>query len=403
VRAPSLRSLQFYNFLVGMGCMLCAMTATAQWNLSGWSERHIGLSMTLVTVAYALLVLIGGRLSDSWGRGRTALTGAAICASGCAVAMVAPGPWTALLAAALAFAGAALFFPGNVGLFSDAVSNNNDADLPLHVKISRYNLGWAGGNLGAFIGFSLLAHQPPRLGFTVACVLFVFVAASLLRWVRIAPQPPKAAGDRSPHPALARLTLSSRLALMLACTVTMAQISLLQVALRGLNMPSEQAQQWAGITLVTYSTCYVIMFMVLGMWSGWVLKPWRMWMLQVPLVIGAAGLLTLGLMPSSVQPWTLALCGGCFGLAFGPCYTSSIYYSMRLPDGAGRAVALHETFLGIGNTAGPLLGGFFLDRWLAYGAGTGLAGLGIFTVVGAVLVLGVQAALIPGATRLGAR
>jgi predicted MFS family arabinose efflux permease len=104
-----------------------------------------------------------------------------------------------------------------------------------------------------------------------------------------------------------------------------------------------------------------------------------------------------------IHPWSLALCGACLGSAFGPCYTASIYYSARLPEGAAHAVAWHETFLGIGNTAGPLLGGFFLDRWLALGAGNGLAGLGVFAVIGVVIVLGLQAAMIPAATRLGAR
>jgi MFS family permease len=402
VHAPSLRSLQAYNLLTGLGIMLSAMTATAQWNLAGWSERGIGMAMTGVNIAYAVLVLGGGRLSDGWGRGRTAVAGAAISMLGCAVAAAAPGPWTALAAAVLAFAGSALFFPANVGLFSDAVGDRGQANLPLHQKVSRYNLGWACGNLGGFIGYSLLAHRPPAMGFALAFGLFSFVAASMVRWIRLPPRPPAAAGDRAPHPALARLTLMGRVALMVACMVTMAQISMLQVVLRGLGLAAEQAQRWAGITLVSYASCYVLMFAVLGFWSGWVLKPWRLWWLQAPFLLGAGGFLLLGI-GGGAQPWSLALCGACLGLAFGPCYTASIFYSMRLPHGAGRAVALHETFLGVGNTAGPLLGGLFLDRWLAAGAGNGLTGLGAFAAIGVLVVLGFQAALIPAATRLGAR
>lgn len=402
VSAPSLRSLQAYNLLTGLGVILSAMTATAQWNSAGWSERSIGLAMTAVNVAYAALVFLGGRLSDGWGRGRTALTGTLISASGCVVATFAPDPWTALVAAVLACGGSALFFPGNVGLFSDAVSSGTNVHLPLHVKVSRYNFGWGCGNLGGFLGYSLLAHFPPALGFAVSFGLFAFVAASLIRWVRVPPRPPVAEGDRAPHPALARLTLMGRLALLVACIVTMTQISLLQAVLRGQGLPAEQAQSWAGITLVSYAVCYVTMFALLGLWSGWVLKPWRMWWMQVSFLLGGGGFVLLGVV-GGVQPWNLALCGASLGLAFAPCYTASIYYSMRLPHGTGRAVALHETFLGIGNTTGPLLGGFFLDRWLVLDCGNSMLGFGVFIAVGVLVVLGLQAAMIPAATRLGAR
>lgn len=402
VHAPSIRSLQLYNLLCGLGIMLSAMTATAQWNAAGWSERRIGMAMTGVTIGYAVLVLLGGRLSDTWGRGRTAAMGGCIMTVGCALAATMPGPWMALAAAVLAFSGSAFFFPGNAGLFSDAVTPGEQRQLPLHQKVSGYNLGWASGNLGGFIGYSLLAERPPALGFAICTGLFLVLTVSMLRWLHVPPRPPQAEGDRASHPALARLTLMARCAALVVCTVTMAQIALLQVALRGMEVPSETAQRWAGVTLVTYASCYVTLFVLLGRWSGWVLKPWRMWWLQTPFVIGSAGFLVLGLL-GTVSPWSLALCGGCLGLAFGPCYTASIYYSMRLPDGAGRATALHEMCIGIGNVGGPLLGGLFIDRWLALGFGNGLAGLGCFALIGAVIALGLQAAMIPAASRLGAR
>jgi MFS family permease len=402
VPAPSLRSLQAYNLLTGLGILLSIMTATAEWNRAGWSERSIGIAMTVVNISYALLVFLGGRMSDGWGRGKTAVVGSAISASGCIVALVLPGPWTALSAAVMACGGSALFFPGNAGLFSDAVGEGRQASLPLHVKVSRYNLGWSCGNLGGFIGFSLLAHRPATLGFAIALGLFAFVTACMFRWIHLAPHPPVAEGDRAPHPALSRLTLMGRSGLLIICVITMAQIGLLQVVLRGMDVPVETAQRWAGLTLVTYASCYVAMFLLFGIWGGWVLKPWRLWFLQLPLLAGATGYVAMG-MCGEVRLWGLMLCGACCGVAFGAYYTASIYYSMRLPYGAARAMALHETFLGVGNTAGPLLGGLFLDRWLAGGYGSSLFGFGAFAMIGVVLVFGLQLALIPGAVRSGAR
>ena len=91
------------------------------------------------------------------------------------------------------------------------------------------------------------------------------------------------------------------------------------------------------------------------------------------------------------------------GSAFGAAYTASIYYSLRLPHGAGRAAALHETFLGLGNTVGPALGGIALWWWSGLHLANGLVGLGLFMTVLALIGLGLQVLMIPGAVRLGAR
>ncbi|MBA3685784.1 MAG: MFS transporter [Planctomycetes bacterium] len=400
MRPPPLALLQWSNLLVGCGSFLTAMVSNGLWTSVGWSFWSIGLAMTIGSLCYAGCVIIGGRLADHWGRARTALLGAAIGALGCALAVAAPGPSVALVATMLAFAGPALFFPGCAGLFSDAEGASGAAPVPLHVKVSKYNLGWSAGNFCGFAGFALLAQADVRIGFAVAGAAFLAVIALLWHWRSLPPRPPAPAGDRAPHPALPRLTMTARVALLLCCMLSMGMISAISRALAG--TAGDDARGWAGLTLACYSGGYVITFMVFGHWAGWVLRPWRMWTLQIAFLVGALGICALAL-GAMVTPTLLAACGALIGVGFASCYTTSIYYSLRLPDGVGRAAGLHETFIGVGNTLGPLVSGLALSGWSMWAVGSDLLGLGCYLVAAAVICLGVQAVLIPAAVRLGAR
>lgn len=398
---PSILLLQGFNFLIGFGSFLVAMTAVSAWNRATWTPDAIGLATTLGMLCYAAMVYGGGRLSDGWGRARTAACGAGLAAIGSAVASLAPSATTALIASMAGFAGSALFFPGNVGLFSDAQAQQGRPTLPLHVKISRYNLGWSLGNLFGFIGYANLDEQPVEVGFMIATAAFLVTALWMCRWLRLPPTPPQPEGDRAPHPALPRLILIGRTALLIACVLTMAQIFLLQNALQSDGLDKATAQAWAGRTLIAYSTCYVAMFMIFGWWSNWILRPWRLAVLQGFFVLGSVGYLVFG-MAGSLTPLTLAFCGGCLGIGFASAYVSSIYYSLRLPHGAARAASLHETFLGIGNTGGPVVGGWILGGWLAYSGQPAVAGLGAWMLVIAIVLMLWQIAMVPAAVRAGA-
>jgi predicted MFS family arabinose efflux permease len=398
MQPPAILTLQLLNACIGAGQYLCFATATGMWTTGGWTPWQVGLAMTAANLAYAAVVAQGGRLSDAWGRARTAILGASICACGAALALIADTAWSALAAAILGCAGSAFFFPGNVGLFSDARTADGASSLPLHVKVSRYNLGWSGGNI---VGFGLawaLSSLPSRVGWSLYLLAAVLAAVVLWRWRSLPPQPPRADGDRSPHPALNRLIWMGRGALLVYCLLGMAFISLLTRALRSEGMEATAAQAASTAALFSYAVGYFATFVVLGLWSGWVLRPWRLLALQVPVALAALAVLWLGL-GATVQPLALSAAALLLGVGFAATYTGSIYYSMRLPEGAARAAALHETALGIGSTAGPLLCGVFMSL-AADGA---LAALGIWMVLISALVLAMQALAIPGAVRLGAR
>jgi predicted MFS family arabinose efflux permease len=398
MRPPAILTLQLLNACIGAGQYLAFATATGMWTADGWTPWQVGLAMTAANLAYAAVVAQGGRLSDAWGRARTAILGASICACGAALALIADAAWSALAAAILGCAGSAFFFPGNVGLFSDARTADGASSLPLHVKVSRYNLGWSGGNI---VGFGLawaLSSLPSRVGWSLYLLAALVAAVVLWRWRSLPPQPPRADGDRSPHPALNRLIWMGRGALLVYCLLGMAFISLLTRALKSEGMDATAAQAASTAALFCYAIGYFATFLVLGLWSGWVLRPWRLLALQVPVALAALAVLWLGL-GATVQPLALSAAALLLGVGFAATYTGSIYYSMRLPEGAARAAALHETALGIGSTAGPLLCGAFMSL-AADGA---LAALGIWMVLVSAVVLAMQALAIPGAARLGAR
>ena len=393
MRPPPILLLQFLNVCAGGGTYLMVCSGQASWSSSHWSAAWVAGAMIATNLCYAAVVGQGGKLSDRWGRARTAILGSCICVLAGLIGLVCYGPWAAVAASMIGFLGTAFFFPGNAGLFSDSGSADGES-VPLHTKVSRYNLGWSFGNLVGFgIGFGLSSH--PQWGYAVAAAMFLTITVILWRWRSLPPQPPAASGDRADHPALPRLILLGRVGVLLFCLLGMSVISLLETALTSLVSP-ERAHVLATGALTAYALGYVLMFGLLGQWSGWVMRPWRLTMLMLALPLAAAGMWWVGRggIPTMAM---LVPCTFLLGLAYGAAYTASLYYSLRLPHGAARAASIHETFLGVGSMTGPLLcAGFLALR-------PGLDGLGTYLLIGAAVVLAWQALMVPGAVARGAR
>lgn len=406
VTPPPLFLLQLCNALISVGSILALMLATVRLTAWEWPAWQIGLVTTLANLCYGGLVFIGGRLADHWGRARSGILGASIGFVGAVAAIIDAGPVGALAAAMCGMAGAAMFFPGSAGLFSDAASAAGGEPPALHRKVRRYNLGWAAGNLASFVGVGLLAGQSRELSYTITALSFIIVGALLWRWRNLKPLPPAPSGDRSPHPALPNLIVMYRLNLFIGCILGMALMTQVTKGflfnLGGddpelIKQYASTAAQYASAALAGYSGCYILMFLLLGQWTGWILKPHILGLCQSGFLLGAAGLLVLD-GRGEYPLLAVAVCGGLIGSGYGAAYVGSIYYSLRLPEGVGRAAGWHETFIGMGNTLGPLLAGLFMSFVCR-----GLTGLGIFLLIAAAAMIVIQCALIPGARRLGAR
>ena len=385
---PSILLLQVLNLCIGGASYLMIASSAGVWSHGTWREAEVGMAMFLANLAYASSVSLFGGIADRWGRTKIAILGAGVVGGAAVIGFVGT-PLAAAIATILGFLGCAMFFPGNAGLFSDAKGPVEGASVPLHVKVSRYNLGWSLGNVVGFGGAFLLADQPSWVAFAVALGLSLVPIAVLARWWSLPPRPPAPEGDRAPHPALPLLTRMGRISLLLYALVGMSVISLLETTLARMPGVSEP-HRLATATLAAYAVGYVLMFAMLGSWSGWVLRPLRLLALQGFLPLAALILLVL----SEPGLGSMVGIGLLLGFAYGAVYTGSIYYSLRLPEGAAQAASLHETFLGVGSTVGPLVAMGALAWWATTGHPS-LVGLGLYMALGAVVLFAWQASQIP--------
>ncbi len=398
ITPPGIARLRALNTLVGGATYLAVSMASASFLAAGWSFERIGLCIAIANVFYSVLVKVGGRLSDRWGRARTAILGGVLGVAGCVIPLVLAGPWPTTAALFVVFAAGAIFFPGNVGLFSDAAPLPGHESAPLHRTVSAYNVGWSLGNLGGFITGWLVPGDSARLGFVLALVAFAVIAPALWRWRSLPPSPPRAEGDRAPHPALSRLTLLGRAGLLIHCMGGMAVIGLGERAIKaswnGLDVnASHLLISWL---LGSYALGYLVTFWLLGRWSGWVMHPLRLFALTaIGLPASAAVLLVAGQTAQPVIIW-LVLAGLVLGLSFAGVYTASIYYSLRVPVGAAAAAAWHEASLGIGSVLGPVIAGVALTAWEVNPWGRGLCGLGWWLLIVFAAIALLQLVLLPG-------
>jgi MFS family permease len=400
-RAPSILLLQACIFQVAFALHLTLSLAARWWGGERWTANAVGFGMMGAMACYVASTVLGGRLADRWGRARTAVLGNGLSLAGCALALAAlsagSGAGVAMAATCLIVAGCSMFFPGCAGLFSDAEAAAGAMPMALHVKISRYNLGWSSG---AFVGFGaalLISTLPMTVGYLLMVAALIGSASQMRRFWSLPPRPPSAIGDRSPHPSIPWLMVMYRLNAVLGAGIGMSLIGMLDQVLRE-HLGGDEAVRVSRLMLTGYAGSYVVMFILLGMWSGWILRPWRALALQSGLVLGPALLAVLG-WAHHLHPVALAATGCIIGLSFGAAFTASLYYSLRSPDRASRAASLHEASVGTGNIVGPLIGTMAIS---AFGPTLGidrLTSLALGCTIMAFIGLALQLALIPRAMR----
>lgn len=367
--------------LAGITCAAFYATMTTSvsiWKLDGWEGWRIGTAVALANLSYAVFVAIGGRVADAWGSRKAGTTGAVLGLGGCIAATAIPTPAVALGASLVVGGAGALCFPS----IARWIAGANDR-LRLHEKVSRYNLGWAGGELAGFLSFAALAGAPRRTGFWIATLLYVVLVAGFAL-TRRKPATGRTAGTPAasplPGPLADRMALTGRLGLLLACALANGIMAQAEKSI-GMTLDDVEARRLAGVLLSSFAVCMIAVFMIASRWTGWILRPGLMLPCQGGLAVGAVGLIWSASCPTTLA---VSISGGLVGLGFGSAYTGSLYYSLRLPHGAGRAAGMHETFIGVGNTIGPVVCGLMLDASIG---GGGLASVGAC----ALLIAGVSA------------
>ncbi len=390
-RTPRLAELLLGNLCIGAGALTTLSSANSTFAAAKWTSTETGWVVMAQNLAYLVCVGIGGRLADRWGRARTAVVGASLAALGAALAMTGSAAATAA-GVIVVFGGISMFFPGNAGLISDAGSATGSGPAaPLHVKVSRYNLGWSAGNLTGFaiaLGMAL-AGYPLACSFAIAAALFAAMALRYLPWWNLPTRPPPPEGDRAPVPEGQAFTFLGRTSLALYACASIVLLGLTEVVLSR-QVGAEQARSWASAMLCVYAASYLSGFVVLGWWSGWIMRPWKLTALQAGLGVLAMVCIVTGAAPS--LPWMMVGAVAA-GIGYSAAYTSSIYYSLRDPANPGAAASRHEQYLGAGSMVGPLVAPWFMG--LIGGSAPGLVGFGWYLAAVLAVLLLWQAIRIP--------
>src|SRR3954447_18804697 len=117
-------------------------------------DLHLGISglswiVNGYVLAFAVLLLTGGRLADSWGRRRAFLTGLALFTATSAMAGLAPNAGTLIAARVLQGVGAALMTPPTLAIISDVFPDERERATAIGIWASVGALAFA---LGPLIG-----------------------------------------------------------------------------------------------------------------------------------------------------------------------------------------------------------------------------------------------------------
>ncbi len=367
------------QILAGITCAAFYATMTTSvsiWKSAGWEGWMIGTAVAVSNLAYAVFVALGGRAADRWGSRKAGTAGAVFGLGGCVLGTLFPTPATAVAASLIVGAAGALCFPS----IARWIAGANDR-LRMHEKVGRYNLGWAGGELAGFLSFAALASAPRRTGFGIATILYVLLVAGFALTRR-----KKARGSVAgssvpvplPEPMASRFALTGRVGLLLTCALTNGLMAQAEKSI-GQALDDVEARRLAGVMLASFATAMIGAFIVASRWTGWILRPRIMLLCQSGLAFGALGLIGTAECPTTAA---VAASGALVGVGFGAAYTSSLYYSLRLPHGTGRAAGIHETFIGVGNTIGPIVCGVMLDARIGGGglASVGTCALGLYAI-----------------------
>ncbi len=236
----------------------------------------------------------------------------------------------------------------------------------LRRAIGVFNYTWAGAIIPAYLLITPLlkgdetpgaaasgAPLRPAVGIALLGVTHLLTIALLTKFTR-EPGRHLALEHESHPPSWARLLATFRILLPTSYIVLTALLPFLPHAFDRLGVPT----QWHMFLAATWLAARVGTFVVLERWHGWHGR-WY------PVVLGGV-LLLLGfgvtvLAPSVPEPGAGALAAtaaglACFGIGMAIIYSGALYYAMEVGNAEVEAGGTHEALIGLGYTAGPLLG-----------------------------------------------
>lgn len=230
----------------------------------------------------------------------------------------------------------------------------------LRAFMGRWNVVWSSAGVVATFGAAPLVEHHAALAIFIIGGLHLAAVACLAGF---GPEPGEhAQGDHAPHPPVyTDLLLTFRLLVPLAYLVMSTIGPYLPSLARKLDLLGDRSFLGVTTTLgallpAAWLLARVATFAFLERWQGWHGR----WTLAIVagllLVLGFAGVVLAGLLPSPAGLITAIAGLVVFGVSIAAIYTAAIYYAMEVGNAGVDAGGMHEALIGLGYTVGPSIG-----------------------------------------------
>lgn len=337
------------DLLFSIGLLSDAFFADAVFKAQQWHQGVLGCAGAL---GYSAGCLVFGPLSEKTGRRKLALAGAA-GVSVCTAALAFCPSFRVLVALSVAKRFAiSMFWPAVMAWMAEASSPKQFGR-----NLGVFNMSWCvGGMLGSASAGRLgmwAAHGAGRFNPAAPYLLSAALGAVLFLFLCLFdPRAPR----REPAVVEPMDPFRARLFLAKAWIAHFALYS--SMALTVFMLPRLAARPGIGIDAAGQSLVHAVRS--LACLAGFAaMLTTRHWHFRFYPIYGALALAGTGLALTGAGNGFAAFAAGqsLLGFAVGVGYSVSLFYSLGLPKTKGKGSAAHEALIGLGNAAGPALGG----------------------------------------------
>jgi MFS family permease len=311
----------------------------------GATAMELGILNAAMPVAYSMLALLTGGISDRWGRRRVTVAAAAVASLAALLNIFTTRVAVLVLINVLLGLAVGLFWPALVAWVGEGRQGR-----ALSKRLARFSVGWNSGLLAGFAltGF-VFENGGPQTAFLLAAISIAVVVGLLcpplpddsapmsLDETELSPPVPAGRGFRK------TAWLSN-----FGMTVTFFGIVAVfpQLATRlGIEAGAH------GVLLAIWRAGALLMFWLLPHFHWWQMRLWPVWIAQGVAVIVAV---CFGF---ASEAWVFGTALFIGGLMIGFNYQCSIFFTLSEMTQKGKGSGIHEATLGAGMFVGPILAG----------------------------------------------
>ena len=312
----------------------------------GATSFELGLLGSIIFGAYSIFAIIGGHISDRFGRRNVAMVGctsAALLALACAFVTNVP----ALVGLSAVFGmGMGCFWPSIIAWLGQGLSG-----AALATRLSNFSVAW---NLGLLVGFALtgvLFELGPRLAFFVSSGVLLVIAVLLVLAQQAAEPAAKMVASTTPEPHVPKGRGFRKTAWLANFAVNFSQAGATALFPMLATTLGIRADIHGGLLALGRGAALVVFFVMqhVGFWRS------RLWPLWVAQLVCVAGIWWIGVTSNA---WAFAVIFAVIGAVSGVTYQASIYFTLEEMSEKGKGGGFHEAILGSGMFLGPILAGW---------------------------------------------